>query len=257
METVINFLKLSPIIAVALLTGCRSGILPDPNDPDPKQLVSGEILLRNIGEMMQTLEERVGQGEINAKQREKIVEREVGKMLKNVDVARVPPKQAWQFGDAFRLAGNWDTALKLYTVAVKAAKTDDRLVNDTLRVARAQAHLGLVTEAVASCRSTFKVGPREKAPILLAVLYEVVPEGVGKGKDLELARLLEDSIKQHKSTIVNVTGEGGKAFLRARPVHIHFAWIRIAQLYQGLNLEKEAREAIIKDEADRQKSGAF
>ena len=114
METVINFLKLSPIIALALLTGCRSGVLPDPNDPDPKQLVSGEILLRNIGEMMQTLEERVGQGEINAKQREKIVEREVGKMLKNVDVAKVPPKQAWQFGDAFRLAGNWDTALKLY-----------------------------------------------------------------------------------------------------------------------------------------------
>lgn len=246
------------LFAVSLLViGCQSGTLPDPNVPDTKTMVRGDIILRNVGELSQMLDQRVGRGEIDQVQREKILEREVKKMVEKVEVSKIIDKEAWQFGDVYRLGGQWDIALDLYDRAVKSAKTNDRKINDTLRLARAQAHLGKVDEAITSCRSVFGVDAKDKAPILMAILYEVVPEGAGKGKDLELARLLEDSIKQHKETIVNVTDEGGRAFLRARPIHIHSAWMRVAQFYQGLKMDKEAREAVVKDEADRQMSGAF
>lgn len=242
---------------VVLVTGCRSGTLPDPNDPPSNQQVSGEILLRNVGEVMQLLDQRFEQGEITRGERQQILEREVKKLLEKVDVTKVPAKQAWQFGDAFRIAGDWKTARGLYVTAADSATSVDRRVNDTLRLARAEAHLGNVDAGIKLARSTFDVGPKDKAPILLAVLYEIVPEGLGKSKDKELAVLLEDAIAQHKATLVNPTNDGGKAFLMARPAHIHNAWIRIARIYQALGMDKEAREAIVKDEEDRQKSGAF
>lgn len=257
METAIKSKHLVLLTAFFSLIGCQSGTIPDPNNIDAKTMVRGDILLRNVGELSQMLDQRVGRGEINEEQRGRILEREVKKMVAKVDPTKVTNREAWQFGDVYRLGGQWETALELYKRAVDSAKTNDRKVNDSLRLARAQAHLGKVDDAIRTCRSVFNVDPKDKAPILMAVLYEVVPEAAGKGKDLELARLLEDSIKQHKETLVNVTEEGGRAFLRARPVHVHTAWMRVAQFYQGLKMDKEAREAVVKDEADRQRSGAF
>jgi hypothetical protein len=88
-------------------------------------------------------------------------------------------------------------------------------------------------------------------PILMSVLYEIVPEAQGKGRDTDLARLLEDAIPQHKATVVDAGSEAGRAFLLARPLHVHKAWIKIAQLYQAAGKEDLARKAIMSDEADR------
>lgn len=255
MKSVINCLK--ALVFAALVAGCKSGTLPDPNEPPANQQVSGDVLLRNVGEVMQVLDQRIQRGEITPAEREQVLHREVKKLLAKVDLKKVPDKQAWQFGDAYRVAGDWETARGLYQKAVDKATTADRKINDTLRLARVEAHFGKVDSAIKLSRSTFTAQPRDKAPILLAILYEVVPEAEGKGKDKELAQLLEDAIAQHKATIVNPANDAGRAFLLARAAHVHNAWIRVARLYQGVGMEKEAREAIVKDEGDRQKTGTF
>lgn len=237
--------------------GCKAEELPDPNDPVAGQLVPGDILLRNVNEVADSLDMRVFKGELSQKERDAFLQREVKKMLQGVKPTEIPPKQAWQYGDAFRVADDWQTAQSLYTTAVKVATTADRRVNDNLKLARVQAHFGQVDQAVATCRSLFTVKPEEKAPILMAVLYEIVPESEGKGKNKEIARLLEDSIKQHEETLIDEKSLGGKAFLMARPLHIHKAWIKVAQLYQKEGLVDDARRAIEQDEKSRNSRASF
>ncbi|MBS1713596.1 MAG: hypothetical protein JST30_04595 [Armatimonadetes bacterium] len=234
-----------------LVAGCSNGKIPDPNDPPVGQTISGTVLLANVQDVMNNLDERTFRREITPVQRDEMLQRVVKQMLKDVDVPDVPEEEAWQFGDAYRIAGDWETAKVLYERAVKRAKSKDRIVNDKLRLARAQAHLGPVEKAIATARSTFDSGAKDKGPILMSVLYEIVPEGQGKGKDMALAKLLEDAIPQHKATIVDPRSEAGKAFLLARPLHVHKAWIKIAQLYQAAGREDLARKAILADEADR------
>lgn len=230
--------------ALGLLCGCGSSTLPDPNEPPPGEVVAGEILLRNINGIIAALEDRVRNGEISPRSRDELLKREVRELLTHVDPGDIPAKQKWQYGDAYRLAGDWKTAKKLYEEAVQAAVTVDRRVNDSLRLARAQAHLGDVTTAIATCRGTFTVQRRDKAPILMAVLYEVAPEALGKGQDKEVAQLIEDAINQHEDTVVDALSDSGRAFLIARPLHVHNAWIRVARIYQDMGLMDEARRAI-------------
>lgn len=253
MQHVIKFLWTS--LACMVVAGCASEVIPDPNDPASDELVSGEILLRNINEASQGLEERVATGEISRTKKEQLLQAMVKSMLKDIDLKHVSKKEAWQFGDAYRLAGDWATAKTLYVKAVSSATNNDRLVNDSLRLARVQAHQGEVTAAITTSRSTFKVAPEDKAPILMAVLYEVVPEAVGKGHDEELAKLIEEAISQHEQTIVDAKKEPGRAFLVARPLHVHNAWIRIARLYQSAGNMKEAQRAIQMEEKARLQTG--
>lgn len=256
-QSVIKFVPISALVLSIALAGCKPESLPDPNDPIAGQMVPGEILLRNVNEIASSLDVRVYKGEIDKKQRDVLLEREVKKMLSGIDVGTIPPRQAWQYGDAFRVANDWETAQKLYVTAVKSAATVDRKVNDNLRLARAQAHFGKIDEAIATCRALFTVDPEEKAPIMMAVLYEIVPEAQGKGKDAELARLLEDTIAQHEQTVIDAKSNAGKAFLMARPLHIHKAWFKVAQLFQAAGKVEEARQAIEKDEKSRSKRAAF
>jgi len=239
------------LLVLALVAGCRNGKIPDPNDPPVGQIISGPVLASNVQDVMNNLDDRAFRGEITPQQRDEMLQRVVKQMLKGVDVPDIPEGEAWQFGDAYRIAGDWETAKILYEKAVKRAKSKDRIVNDKLRLARALAHLGEVDKAIATARSTFDSGAKDKGPILMSVLYEIVPEGQGKGKDMALAKLIEDAIPQHKATIVDPNSEAGKAFLLARPLHEHKAWIKVAQLYQGIGREDLARKAIVSDEADR------
>ncbi len=257
MTAVARYSWLSTLAALVLLAGCKTQVLPDPNDPPVGQTISGEILVRNIEQLVNGLDTRMRQGEINQRQHDDLLAKMIHRMIKGVDPSSIPPKQAWQFGDAYRLSGDWQTAKSLYETAVRVADTTGRTVNDTLRLARVQAHLGDVTTAIKTCRSTFKVGPQDKGPILMAVLYEVEPEAQGKGHDYELAKLVEDAISQHEQTLVDQDKEAGQSFLRARPAHVHNAWIRVAQLYQASGHLDEARRAIQKEEEARQKTGLF
>lgn len=253
----IKYALISCCLLAIVASGCKTETLPDPNDPVVGGLVTGEILLRNVNAVVSSLDQRMTKGEIDKSERDKLLEKEVHQMLDGINVDKIPPKQAWQFGDAFRLAGDWDQAQKLYTIAVKSASSVDRRVNDSLRLARVQAHFGNVDAAIATCRTLFDVSPQDKAPILMAVLYEIVPEGQGKGKDPELAKLLEDAIAQHEETIINATSEAGKAFLIARPLHVHNAWFKAAQLYGGAGKLDDARRAIEMDEKSRGKRASF
>lgn len=252
MKSALSFLSL-----LILMAGCRTGTIPDPNEPAMSNVPNGDALSRNIRDLMELLDDRQSRGEITADKRNILQKKVITDLLNRVDVANIRPAQAWQFGDAYRLAGDWAKARDLYAVAVKASKTEDRRINDSLRLARAQANLGESEAAVSTCRTTFDSQPQDKAPILLAVLYEIVQEGYEKSKSEIWATILEQAIEQHKQVIVDPGSKGGRAFLLARPAHIRNAWIKVAKIYQDLNMAERAREAVKNAEADSSNSGAF
>ncbi|MBS1709278.1 MAG: hypothetical protein JSS65_11250 [Armatimonadetes bacterium] len=233
------------VLAVSFmaLAGCHVVQLPDPNATVGADM-HPEIVLRNIRESYRIMQNRINRGEITTSQRDELIRTLVEQYAAQVDMDKVPPAKAWQFADILRQAGRWEDTYKLLQTAVKVAPDDDRFVNDSLQLARAAAHLGKVDEAIKGCRSTFKVPENQKAPIMMAVLYEVVPEGRGKGKDIELAKLLEDAIQQHQATIVDANSEAGKEFLAGRPHHIQNAWAEIVKLYSSNNRQDLAREAL-------------
>lgn len=239
-----------------LAAGCRSGQLPDPNAPD-RIAAYPDVMARNIADLRDRLEDRVRTGEISREQQEKLISELRAKYLKTLNGVDIEPEQAWIVGDMLRDAGNWKEALRLFDIARKAAKTEDRRVNDTLRWARCAAHLGQVKEAISAARTTFNAPPEEKAPILPAVLYEVVEAGRGKGQDAELAKLMEEAVEQHLKTKVDHDSPAGKAFLAARPVHLTRAWSQIAALYQSAGQGVEARAALVRGNEMMARYGQF
>ena len=78
--------------------------------------------------------------------------------------SKTPTPQAWEYGEAFKTGRLWPRTERLYRIAAKAAKNEDRRVNDTLQLANALAHLGKATEAIAEARKTFDASPEQKAP---------------------------------------------------------------------------------------------
>ena len=67
--------------------------------------------------------------------------------------------------------------------------------------------------------------------------------GEGKGDDVELAQLLEDTIGQAEKTIVDHKSEAGAAFLIARPHHIRNAWAKVIMLLQNSGHQDLANQA--------------
>jgi tetratricopeptide (TPR) repeat protein len=227
-----------------LSEGCRPIVLPDPNDPVHNAALNGEILLRNIQDAQQILDRRVANGELSPENRDALLRKQIDKYLAEVRWNEIPDHDAWRLGDALRISGDWTRALQMYERAVGVAKTNDRFVNDSLRLARAQAKLGRTEEAIETVRTTFRAPPRDKAPILMAVLYEVAPLAKGKGHDPQLARLIEQAIEQHMRTIVDPNTKPGEDFLRARPVHVRKAWLLAAQAYRDAGMEEDARRCL-------------
>lgn len=225
-----------------LLAGCSSTTFPDPNQPvalkdDPARV------LGNIGAVAAMLDRRIRDGQLAPEQRDELLKQYVGRYQEVIDPKAVPPGQAWQYGDIYRSAKDWKTARDLYAKAVEAAKNEDRRVNDHLRLAQAEAQLGNVQRAIELARATFSAPGADKAPILPAVLFEVLPAGLGKGKDPELAKLLEDAIGQHKQVIVDPKSDAGQRFMAARTALMRQAWIRAVNLYQASAGQDAARQA--------------
>lgn len=214
-----------------LLSGCHLSTFPDPNDPNGAGALQPEVLRRQVKGASDSLYARVTGGEIDDRTYRRLLAQYTDDLLKRIQIDRVDPAKAWEYGEVFRTGQLWDRAEKTYAIAMKAAANDDRRVNDTLRHAEALAHLGRVEEAVKEARSTFDAPPTEKAPILFSVLYEIVPGGRGKGKDLLLAHLLEDAIAQSSMVQVDLKSDAGKAFMTALPHHQHNARELAARLY--------------------------
>ncbi|MBX3097381.1 MAG: hypothetical protein KF812_11010 [Fimbriimonadaceae bacterium] len=234
-------------IVLVLTSGCQSGQLANPHDPASVDIVDAGAVLNAYNDARDRMIERVARREISRADAEKLLLDYVKNESSSIDVDLIPEDEAWEYGDLFRLAGDWTTANQLYAAAANYAKANndtDRFVNDTLRLAWTQAQLGQVDAAIETARSTFEVPPAGRAPILFSVLYEIVPAGQGKGKDKELADLLVDASKAHMSVQVDPQSEGGKRFLASRTYHLNGARTAAIQLYQKSGHDDRARAVL-------------
>ena len=242
--TVSRWLSRGALVALALLGGCRFTQYPDPNIAPVGSLVEPKVMRRNLEEVHRNLEHRISLGEIDRVRKDVLIKQYCDQELKGVNLHTVPKSQAWQYADIVRQADRWQDAYDLLKVAVGAAKDEDRRVNDSLQLARCAAHLGRVDEAIKLARSTFTTPPQGKAPILFAVLYEITPESLGKGKDLEIAKLIEDSIKQHQQVQVQTDSDAGTTFLATRAHHIRRGWDEVLKIYVGAGRDDLAKAAL-------------
>lgn len=231
------------LLAATFLTGCKVGVPPDPNSPPPGTAMRGAELRRNLKGASDMLNERVSSGEIDEAKAAELLQSYAEELAQTLDLGKVPPDEAWEYAEVYLTARKWAEAEQVLKLAVKSANSEDRRVNDTLRLARAQANQGRVEEAIATARTVFDAPPRETAPILPAVLFEIAPVARGKGHDLELAKLIEDAIKLHERTIVDPETEAGRMFMYARPSHIRNAWLLIEKLYEDAGRPDQARNA--------------
>lgn len=155
------------------------------------------------------------------------------KLLPVLDKGQLSDVTAWEYGTIFVTARKWDEAIPYYERAIAHPPDKNRRINDTLQLARCYAWSGQVSKAIETSRTVFHELPIDSAPILNAVLFEIVPGGQGKGKDIELAALLKDAVGQSMRTLVDDRLPGGRSFLEARPHIIRLAYQKLAQLYQA------------------------
>lgn len=239
-----RLLALLPIIV--LVIGCKTSILPNPNDPADVGALPADTIRDQIKSISDTLMLHVYRREINDTEYKALMKEAAEKLLVGYNADKIDPAQAWKYADSLIVAQRWADARFTLEIAIQNAKethNEDRRVNDSLRLARAFAELGQVEQAVKAARSVFNAKPVDSAPILFGVLYEIVPAARGKGKPVELAHLLEDAISIGLKVQVNMASREGQAFIRTRPHHVGQAWTTIASLYAEANMPEKASEA--------------
>ncbi len=243
-------MRLSRLIflgCAVLLAGCNMGTFPDPNDPKDVGPISVDNLFGQYNSISELLQQRVGHAQISQADADAALREAAVRLLKGFSTEKVEASKAWQVARMMIDVQQWANAKPMLEVAVEWAKTshnEDRRVNDTLQLARAQANLGDVSAAVKTARKTFDAAPANCAPIPFSVLYEIVPGGRGKGHDIELARLLEDAIVIDTKVVVNTQTEGGIRFLQGRPRRMRESWNVIHALYADAkrpDLEEKAK----------------
>jgi tetratricopeptide (TPR) repeat protein len=246
------------ILVVLLLVGSffwfsnqlsHVGTPVDPNDARQAGMLTPEVLRRNLAGASDSLLDRVRRGEIDDAEYKELMAKAAQTLLSQVDIAQIPPNKAWEYGEVYITARRWPDAKKALEIAVKAAKNEDRRVNDNLRLARVLAETGDVDGAIKTARSVFDTDDKAAAPILPATLLEIVPAAEGKKKDAGLARLLEEAIKCEMRTIIDPETQPGKDFLFARPFHIRRAWEKVVELYVKAGMDSEAQAAQKRAEA--------
>lgn len=239
-------------LGLVLTAGCAVKSPPDPNNPSAVGNLQPEVLQRNLRWASDMVNDRVAREEITTEEGKKLLSRYAGELVEQVDFRQMSDAQAWKYADVFRTAERWELAEKALERAVAHASkvhNQDRLVNDTLRLAQAQANLGKYVEAMKTARSIFSVPDKDKAPILLSVLYEIAPAIRGHGHDAELASLIEDAIAEHMKVVVDAEKEEGQAFLAAKSHHLRKAWTAVLDLYRAAGQEEKADIARAKMDA--------
>lgn len=235
-----------------MLAGCRSGILPDPNDAKQVGPLSFDTLYGHFKEIGWMLYGRQASGRITMREYRTLMRSTANDLLAGLDPDRVDVSKQWQLADLLVNAGRWDDAKRVLAVSIEWAKAnhnDDRRVNDSLTLAQVLAEMGDVPGALKMARSTFDVAPGGAAPILYGVLYNVAPAARGKGLDVELAQLVEDAITIDMHVVVDPKTQPGQTFLLYRPAHIRRARRLVEELYEGANRPDLAGKAQQADKA--------
>jgi len=236
------------------------GTPADPNDPGLAGIMTPEVILHTINGYSNALLVRLPRdrlGNVNDADFKRFLAQATNALLDKVKVTHTNPADAWQYGEIYIAAERWQDAEKAEEIAVKAPKSEDRRVNDTLRLARCMAELGDVPEAIKAARSTFNAGNTDTVPILLATLLEIVPAAEGKGDDAGLAGLLEGAIQCEMRTVVNGNTQPGQDFLVARKYHVDNAWKKTIELYSRAGKPDMARAAFVKAvEMEKQEGSA-
>ena len=192
-----------------------------------------EAAQRILSSSVEYLDARVRSTEISDAQRLRLIRDRTETLVQAIDPKAVENGDLWIYGEMLRGTGRYAEAAEVLKRAAKSASNWDRRVNDTLRYAACLAHLDRVDEAIATARSVYSAPDRETAPILPATLYELVPAAQGKGKDRELADLLEDAIACQQRTKVDLNSDEGKSFRAAGLWHVRHARAAISGLRGG------------------------
>ncbi len=235
---------LLPIAIISI--GCQSSTLPNPNDPADVGALSPDNLRDQLTSISDALNIHRTKREITEKEYHELLKEAADRLLIGYDSAKIDPLKAWKYGEALITAEKWSEAKIAYEIAVASARAfhnEDRRVNDTLRLARVLGETGHVAEAIKTARTVFNAKPVDAAPILFGVQYEIVKASRGKGKDVELAHLVEDAIAITMRVEVDPNSDAGRSFINLRPRHIGQAWGTIASLYKAANLPVEAEKA--------------
>jgi hypothetical protein len=234
---------------LALLAGCQAGMIANPHDPATVSVVDAKVVLDAYNDARERLESRVNDKDLTPNEAQQLLRDYLHRQAVTIKPDRVPDEEAWRYADIFRLSGDWKTAEQLYARAsghAKAANDIDRWVNDTLRLAWTQAQLGKVEMAIATARTTFEAPPAGKAPLLYAVLYEIVPAGQDKGHDEALADLIVDAAAEHMKVQVNPQTDGGQQFLATRRYHLGRARTAALELYEKAGKQDKVSQTLTK-----------
>ncbi|MBV6458106.1 MAG: hypothetical protein HONBIEJF_01229 [Fimbriimonadaceae bacterium] len=225
------------------MSGCQLPTLPNPNEPISGVNRPPKALLADLRSAYGMLSVRRMKGELNQEAMRRYMRKFAAELVEEIDLTAIKANEAWEYAEVFRTAERWDLAEKAYRMSLMKKRSEDRRINDSLHLAQTLAMQDRVAEAISTAESVFDAKPNDSAPILPAVLLEIVPAARGKKHDPELAELLRRAIDIHLATVVDPKSEGGKAFLLAQPHHIQDAWSAIAQLFWRNNLITEAKAA--------------
>jgi hypothetical protein len=191
--------------------------LPDPNDPNEVGVLKPTVLRRNLKWASDAANFRVDQGQMTETDAKGKVQESAEVLLKDIRVDKIPDEDLWEYGEVLWTAHEWAKATPVLEKAVKVAKIEDRRINDSLRLAQCYAGQGDVVKALAMARSTLNAGPKDSAPLMPSILFELAPMLKGKGHDAELAKLIEDTVPVYDKTEVDPSTQPGRDFLFARP----------------------------------------
>lgn len=240
-----TWLWLLAVLMGTLVSGCHSGTFKDPNDPGQAGIMQPDVIDRDLKNASDTINERVAMGYITDAQGQQVLSEYAKSLLGQVKVEETPVSEAWKYAQAFITAKDWNQAIAMLKVALTNPPNEDRWVNDTLRLAHCEAEIGNVDQAILLTKSTFRASPDWKWPILYATYLEIVPAGLrhSKGKDLELARLVELAIHQHELAWGDPKQARFQDWLEYRHFQIRSAWQYIAGIYRTAGETKLAAQA--------------
>ena len=237
------------VVSMALV-GCRVDPPFNPNDPNQVSADRQPLVIKAY--MKQMSEDVIGPAvlarQITKDQGDQMMVDGAKDYLKTVHLKRTPPDAQWMLGEAFITAHEWARAEEFLTVAMQADSGPDRQVHDRVWLARCQAELGKVDEAIATARSSFVAPPEWKWPILYAVIYEIVPPAVRikPEKRIELAHLVEDAIKQHEAAVGSLEDDRTSQYVATRNFHIAKAWQLVVELYTDAKRPDLAHAAAVR-----------